>query len=261
MTIRDLGWWCVRRLPWAESLAREVYARLPARLHDTPARRIESFFADQPEVCFVQIGAYDGVAGDPIHPLVVANPGWCGVLIEPQPDAFARLKQNYAGQNNRLHFFNVAVSEVPGFRDLYAIDPTERERLRLPEWCAEITSFDPEHLRRHFPCAMAVSQRVKVITFADAAAMLPGGRVDLVVLDVEGHERAILETIDWDAHQVTFVMFEHKHMSSQDWRAADMILTQRGFTLKQFGRDAIGFRRRNVAARRHWQSCCTAAIS
>jgi FkbM family methyltransferase len=215
---------------------------LPARLHDTPANRIASFFADQPEVRFVEIGAYDGVAGDPIRTLVVANPGWCGVLIEPQPDAFARLKRNYAGQRDRLHFLDVAVSGTPGFRDLYAIDPTGRERLRLPEWCGEITSFDPEHLRRHFPSAMVVSQSVKVITFAEAAAILPGRRVDLVVLDVEGHERAILETIDWDAHQVTFVMFEHKHMSGREQRYADMTLTQRGFTLKQFGRDTIGFR-------------------
>ena len=52
----------------------------------------------------VQIGAYDGVSDvhrdmDTVYDLITKR-GWQGTLIEPNPEAFAQLKQNYAGYNN-----------------------------------------------------------------------------------------------------------------------------------------------------------------
>src|SRR5271165_1303468 len=49
--------------------------------------RTENFF-------FVQIGAYDGYDCDPIQKFI-RRYGWNGILVEPQPDAFEKLRQNY----------------------------------------------------------------------------------------------------------------------------------------------------------------------
>src|SRR5262249_6388096 len=162
---------------------------LPECLHDTPTSRMREHFQEKRRVHFVQIGAFDGVAGDPIRPLMLENEGWTGVMVEPHPDAFARLQQNYVAQSQRLKFLNAAISDEPGERTLFYISEAEREALGLPDWAREIPSFDPDHLSKHFPQAKLARQSVRTTTFEEAASLLPEGAVDVVVIDTEGHER------------------------------------------------------------------------
>jgi hypothetical protein len=105
-----------------------------------------------------------------------------------------------------------------------------------------VASFNAEHLRKHFPFARLVGYSVKTMTFAEAAARLPGGHVDVVVIDVEGHEQTIIETIDLEGHRVKFIIYEHKHLSESDRSAVESELRRHGFSLKEFGRDAIAYR-------------------
>lgn len=63
-------------------------------------------------VPFVQVGANDGVHADHIHPLVMSGK-WHGVLIEPAPNPFARLLENYRGREG-LAFVQAAVSTTEG---------------------------------------------------------------------------------------------------------------------------------------------------
>src|ERR1700722_3021383 len=56
---------------------------------------------------FIEVGANDGRFGDPLRQYILKYQ-WKGVLVEPQPDIFERLKANYAGLNNRISFENVA---------------------------------------------------------------------------------------------------------------------------------------------------------
>ena len=84
----------VSKVPALDGLARKVYARLPESWHDTPTSRLAKFYLNRQQVTFLQIGAYDGVAGDPLRPIILDDERWSGVLVEPQPSAFERLKQN-----------------------------------------------------------------------------------------------------------------------------------------------------------------------
>ena len=127
----------------------------------------------------------------------------------------------------------------------------ERKRSGLPDWAGEVASFDAEHLRKHFPHARLVSYRVKTMTFAEAADRLPGGHVDVVVIDVEGHERTIIESIDLERHRVRFIIYEHKHLSASDRSAVESRLRRHGFSLKEFGRDTIACRSLEPADRKH----------
>src|SRR5580700_9172972 len=66
---------------------------------------------------FIQVGANDGVRGDPIRRYITACE-WSGLLIEPLPALFAELQRNNAG-NPRLDFPNAAVADRAGERPLY----------------------------------------------------------------------------------------------------------------------------------------------
>jgi len=59
---------------------------------------------------FIQVGANDGEYGDPLHSFIVKYP-WHGILVEPQPDIFAKLRENYAAIQNRLIFENIAIAK------------------------------------------------------------------------------------------------------------------------------------------------------
>lgn len=242
MTIRDVGLAIVRTAPWLDQVGRWVYARLPGSLHDTPTSRLRAHSASESRVTFVQIGAYDGVAGDPIRSLVLEDDRWSGVMVEPQPDVFDRLRRNYLAQASRLQFLNVAISDRSGEKTLFCISEAERKQLGLSDWGEEVASFNAEHLRKHFPHARLVSCSVKTMTFAEVADRLSGGHVDVVVMDVEGHERTIIENIDLERHRVKFIVYEHKHLSESDRSAVENKLRGHGFFLKGFGRDTIAFR-------------------
>ena len=163
-------------------------------------------------------------------------------MVEPQPDIFDRLRRNYQAQASRLQFLNVAISDRGGEKTLFCILEAERSRLGLPEWSGELASFNVEHLRRHFPFARTTGYSVRSTTFAEVADRLPEGRVDVVVIDVEGHERTIIENIDLERHGVKFIVYEHKHLSESDCSAVESKLRRHGFALKAFGRDTIAYR-------------------
>jgi FkbM family methyltransferase len=242
LKIRDIGIATVKMMPKLEKLGRKVYARLPACLHDTPSSRLRAFFARDEEIAFIQIGAYDGIAGDPIRAIVIERDCWHGLLIEPQRNVFERLRSNYSALAMRVQFLNAAISDRSGERSFFSIPDAELQRLGLPNWAGEIASFEVNHIENHFPSAQIETIKIKTLTFAEAAGYLPDSRADLVVMDVEGHERVIIENIDMDRHRVRFIIFEHKHMARADKVHVVRILRKQGFSLKEFGRDTIAYR-------------------
>lgn len=63
-------------------------------------------------VKFVQVGAHDGVSGDPINQFVIAD-GWMGLVIEPVPHLFERLQQTYRDVPS-VAYLNVCVGPTAG---------------------------------------------------------------------------------------------------------------------------------------------------
>ena len=242
MTIRDVGLAVVRAAPWLERVGRWVYMRLPEFLHDTPTSRLREHFAEAASVTFVQIGAHDGLSGDPIRPLILENDGWSGVLIEPQPDIFEQLQRNYNKQSARLQFLNVAISDEAGEKTLFYFSEAERRVLALPDWSSQLASFSPDHLCNHFPHAALAEHSAKIVTFDRVAERLPEEHVDVVIIDTEGHERVIVESIDFDRHRVKFMIYEHRHLPESDRLAVEQKLRCHGFSVKRFGWDTIGWR-------------------
>ncbi len=56
---------------------------------------------------FLDCGANDGKTFSNTYAL--AQLGWCGVLIEPSPRAFAKLKQNYQDTKGCFYLYNYAI--------------------------------------------------------------------------------------------------------------------------------------------------------
>lgn len=172
-------------------------------------------------ISFIQIGANDGLRNDPIREFVVRD-RWSGVLVEPLPDMFAKLKRNYGARRfSGLHFENAAVSRRDGetlefwtFRaDFLDALPTERRLYYLRK-----SSFDRDHVMRFLTDdaeAEEALERIVVpcVTVSTLATRyFEGGAFDLLVIDAEGHERVILDSIDFARVRPRVIFFESEHL-------------------------------------------------
>jgi hypothetical protein len=108
-------------------------------------RHIQKALRGMKSVYVVQIGSNDGNAGDPIRSLVLQNPSWVALFVEPVPFLFERLRQNYS-DSPRFRFENVAIGERPGVSAFYYVDGSAKEHVAgLPYWFDQLGSFDRDH--------------------------------------------------------------------------------------------------------------------
>lgn len=177
---------------------------------------------------FLQIGAFDGVGDDDLRALVLAHK-LRGVLVEPQPSAFARLQQTYRGQPN-VTLLQAAIAEQEGTRDLYC---------RRGE-ASMAASFDRDHLRRHgIPDAEIVTQQVACHTVTSALRAAGLSRVDLIQIDAEGYDWPIIRSIDFQSLRPRILRFEYRHMPTRDADACLDFLAAHGFRFIMEARDII----------------------
>ena len=183
---------------------------------------------------FLQVGAYDGETHDPLN-AHVRKGGWHGILIEPQPAAFARLTANYTDVGG-LVFVNAAIAPEPGIRALHVI---EDEAGAPVEALGCLASFDRAYLERflradgrHYPGIRIGSLQVRCTTFRDVLS--EASLLDLLVIDTEGYDLELLKLFDFERLQPAIVRFEHVHLSRSDWNQAVRLLARRGYrTLRE----------------------------
>ena len=158
------------------------------------------------------------------------------------PVAFERLKENYASQSHRLHFLNCAVSNRSGNLELYEVDEEELQKSEFPSWVRQVASVSEAHVKKHFPSAKTRKRTVPAMRISDVVRICNLSKIDLLVMDVEGHERNIIEDVEFDLLGVRAILFEHKHMTAKDEDAVFDYLKSFGFTLRRFEDDAVAYR-------------------
>ncbi len=180
---------------------------------------------------FLQIGANDGVIYDPIHRYVKQHK-WRGVLVEPVPHYFEKLKSNYAEQSN-LTFENLAISNKNEIRDFYRI----REDMEfLPEWCHGLGTFDLDILLTHkwaIPNLedYVVTEQVDCITLAELLKKHAIQHIDLLLIDTEGFDYQILQQIDFAQTRPDILLYEHEYISKQEKTQCEQMLKQYGYQI------------------------------
>ena len=124
---------------------------------------------------FIDIGANDGVLFSNTYKF--AKQGAKGVCIEPSPKAFLKLKLNHL-IHPRLKCLQAAVSNKPG-------------HIFLKEDGYE------ETLSKVYPNPVPKSCKVATVTFDDILKRYPKfTEIDLLSIDVEGHEKEVLEGLN-----------------------------------------------------------------
>ena len=212
------------RLLWKPRLIKDIDEKLSQFVH-------ENMF-------FVQIGANDGVRSDPIHQYIMQY-NWEGVLVEPVPYLFERLKNNYSG-NVGLQFENAAISHKRGSISLYRVKQTDD----LDPWVHGLASLDKEHLLRYLPVedkeSYIIEEKVRTITMTDLLNKYNIKGMDLLCIDVEGFDYEVIKAIDFHRVKPTVIIYEHKVLSLEDFKSSVKLLRQNGYRLWSTTADTIG---------------------
>lgn len=248
------------RHPYARARVRALRRLFQPGSAPGPLVDIVDALADStPEVCFIQIGSNDADHGDPLRPYVETR-GWRGVLVEPVPYVFERLRRRY-GEDPRLELVNAAVAAEDGHLPFYFL--TESDDPGLPEWYDQIGSFDldnvlqPYHVEQIPDLASRVVQAdVPCCSFDTLwqAHHLP--RLDLLHVDAEGYDDQILAQIDLAQLRPTVVLYEHKHLDAARRETVIDRFAAHGYRVLDLGPDAVAVRSDapmlvRLATRRH----------
>lgn len=191
---------------------------------------VSHYRVNHQRVCYLQVGAFDGISGDPVYPLIEKH-GLRGILVEPQRDAFERLKANYSRFDREAFVFvNAAISAHDGTAPLYRI----KRDASGPEWLHQIASFDRNIVLSHSRVipnleALIETEDVRCITIATLFRETGIQAVDMLQVDAEGYDDEVLRLFQIPSRRPPIVRFEHKHLDPGDYGQIVGMLVELGY--------------------------------
>jgi FkbM family methyltransferase len=197
------------------------------------AERLDALLRE-PGFFFIQVGAHDGVRFDDLYGKVTAI-NCSGIVIEPLPRYFRRLKANYEDYPGVVPL-NVAVHPTLEKIELFHVIP---ERADQP-WAHGIGSANPRH---HALIATAQecisSTTVPAMSLAAIISRHEVKRIDLLQIDVEGFDLQVLEMIPFERIRPRLIKFEITHLDEASRIKAFNLLGLHGYKISAEGEDAI----------------------
>ena len=218
---------------WKATLERHLFQReLRAnifRREQTDALLLD-FAKAVPGAVFVQIGANDGLTGDPLHG-ILKGPGsrWRGVMVEPVAHLFEQLQGRY-GSRLGLRLGRAAIGEQDGRIAIYRI----RTEPGDPLWLEQLASLDREVLQRSSGAFgqhtdRIISEEVACLTVNSLLRQHGIESLDLVLIDTEGWDWRVLRQFDLEKLKPKLILYEHQHLSSSDSGDAHAFLAKHGY--------------------------------
>jgi FkbM family methyltransferase len=163
---------------------------------DFEAPLVREFFRDRPRGFFVEVGANDPKKDSQSWHLEQA--GWTGILVEPLPDLAAELRRQRTAQ-----VFEVACSS-----------PDRAGQVMRLHVAGPFSSFDPNLAVTGMRADRVIDVKVRTLNdvLSEGNAQVP---IDLMSVDVEGHELEVLSGFDFARWKPRLVLLED-HVSSLD---------------------------------------------
>jgi FkbM family methyltransferase len=206
-------------------------AVLPIDVFDLAISRV----AASQDFFFIQVGANDGVTDDPIRKYVTKY-HWRGVLVEPQPEPFARLVENYKSEP-QLAFENAAVAAEDGTAILYTVKPTARAGAG-----PLLASFNRRVVSKRIRSCDIEESVISTVSVPTLLARHGVRDVDLLQVDAEGFDFEIIKLFDSAACLPKIIHYENLLLSSADRDTCIRFLAKRDYRTMSTGINTLALR-------------------
>lgn len=183
---------------------------------------------------FIQVGANDGSLNDPLIKFIIKK-YLKGVMIEPQPQIFEKLKSNYEKLDlDGIFLENIAIDGDSGFRNLYTVqNPSNPEDL----WAHAAASFDKTHIEKmlHQDSLNAIGGCIEKVAvrcenFEFILDKYEISKLDLLQIDAEGYDFELLKIFPFCKVTPRIIHFEHIHLNEIDRDASLKFLHNLGYS-------------------------------
>lgn len=148
---------------------------------------------------FVSLGENDGITFSNVRAL--AERGWSGIMVEPDPEAFARLEKLYL-EYKGLYTYNYAIGDHNGKKILQ-----KSSSLLQNGDTGLVSTFNASEMERFKSVVKYTPVEVQQYTWRTALNRWSIQEFDCVSLDVEGNEMQILP--DMDLSKTKLLVIEH----------------------------------------------------
>jgi len=159
----------------------------------------------------IQIGSNDGKRFDPLNKFLQKNDAKT-IFVEPIKKYYDKLKKNYAERKNSI-FENSAISENDGVLEIFKVN--ENNLKFYDDHVAGISSFDKKHLLKHNVKDKHIStEKVNTLTIKSLIEKHNLKDIDLLFVDVEGHEGIIINNFFRTIDYRPIIIFEYIHINN-----------------------------------------------
>jgi FkbM family methyltransferase len=188
---------------------------------------------------FIQIGANDGVQGDPLRPFLARDDTWFGVFVEPNPAMLEKLRRLYQGRSslqyeqcmigNHEETATLFVPVSDGFESLFSSSDKGTVVKAVSKFGKEISEIK-------VPC-------ITLKTLFDRHNVTD---LDLLQIDVEGHDGDLVEQLLQTRVRPTIIQFEHAMMWVRQYSTICEELSKEGYLLLPVEGDTIATKNMNL---------------
>lgn len=203
---------------------------------------------------FIQVGANDGKVADPFYRFVKGFQ-WEGIFVEPQKYVFEeKLLSNYKKDKNII-FENSAIYKETISKFLYKISFSDSR------WATGLSTFYEEQLKKSISSGYVerkanefneklpqkldeyiTAEKVNCITFDDLLSRYKIKNVDIIGIDVEGHDHEIIKLINFKKINPKIIAFEHKHLNENNYNSIVSFLNLKGYKIIKDNFDSIALK-------------------
>lgn len=196
----------------------------------------------------IQVGANDGRMADPVFTIAKRN-AWRGLLIEPHPAYFAALHERYRRRAG-FQLLQAGISDVDGVLPLYHLDNALMDA--FPRWVHGSASVYRKRVVRQvrlacrkkgaeFDDSMVVCTDVPMHRLDAVLAERAITQADVIVIDVEGHELAVMNSANLQSLGLRGMLVECNGSNKGQMPEYVDALNAIGLTVYLLGDDLCGF--------------------
>lgn len=198
---------------------------------------VRNLVASNEAFFFVQVGANDGVLDDPLHDLIHRY-NLRGLLIEPLPDLFAKLKINYKDEPQLL-FENAAIFSHEKNVQIYRV----RSDARVPHHWHGIASFNRTNLiTQGVPVEHIENVSVRGSPLHSILAKHGIDKISLLQIDTEGYDYDVIKSAFESNIFPDIINYEHCWLDPNTRFICKQMLDKRGYQFIEAGKDTIAIR-------------------
>lgn len=247
--VRSMPWLYKAVFPFVALVCRVRVRALKAKIqrgNSRLGRHCEDLPKLVPAPMFVKVGANDGITADPCSDVLLANVQWHGLLIEPVPYCFERLRENFRDPQ-RFSLAQVCIGATADSASFYYVDEKAIDSLpHLPPGYDQLGAFDRSHIVESLDGVLEpfiIECAVSVCGLSDVIRKNGIEAVHLLHVDTEGHDLEVLKTLDFAEHAPTVIFIEHRHLPRAQRQEMRRLLRRHGYSVRDCGFDYLAVNR------------------